>query len=226
MQISFENIQSDMLNLLEEKGIGYKKFKRAVKTYPGRVQVEYLQETKDLDDIFGLWNENFVWSFLDVTLLKHLVNRFGSDELKDTMRQYTKQLTEFRKRTTVYNLIKVWPSIKPPHNYDKCEEVVATLRENPEICTLEKLDALRKHACDKLKGYDLSEAALVLFRVGSGNITWIAHKNIVPRFKEEFNECIATGEFFNENSISKVKLDGRVFMPKEGVGYYIHTTLQ
>lgn len=225
MQEYFEEIQFELLNLLEEKKVKFKVFKRRLSTYPSQVQLEGFKSLKkaggedDFDEIFSLWNTDYVWSFLDVTLLEYIVKRLGSDYLKDMMRQYTYQLKEFRKKTTVFMLVKLWPHLKPPLKYEECEEVILTLKENPKKCTLEKLEVLRKHACNRLKEYKLSEVALVMFQVSPGCITliWIVHNNTVKKFKEAFRECIAMRVFFKENNITRLELDGEVFMPMEEV---------
>ena len=167
MQTAFEDLQFTLLELLEEKGITYKKFKRAMSTYPGQVQIRVfktLQPGRDMD-IFSLWNTESVWSFLDVTLLEHIVRTFGSDNLKDEMQQYSYRLQDFRKRTTVSRLVEAWPSLEPPQEYEACQKAILTLNENARECTLEKLKVLQKYASTKLKEYSLSEAALVLYEV-------------------------------------------------------------
>lgn len=221
MQKAFEDIQFTMLNLFEENGIVYKQLKRAVSTYPRQVQLRGFETLKrvsgmDFEDIFSLWNTELVWSFLDFTLLEHIVMRFGSDNLKDQMRQYSYKLQDFRKRTTVYRLIEAWPSLEPPQDYEGCEKAILTLNENARECTLEKLEVLRKRASAKLKRYNLSEAALVLFEVKPGSITlvWLLHNNTVQGFKEAFRECIAMGEFFGENNITKLVLAEEEIFPE------------
>lgn len=224
MQKLFEDIQFSMLNTLEEKEIKIKPFKRSLSTYPSHVQLKAFTTLKkvsgdiDLDDIFSIWNTELVWSFLDVTLLEHIVKRLGSDILKDKMKQYSDQLKEFRERTTVFMLMKLWPNFKPPPDYEECKTAILTLKENARKCTLEKLELLRKQACRKLQKYKLSEAALVMFDVSPGSIRliWILHKKMVQDFKIVFRECETTGVFFKENNIIKLELDGEIF-PKEQV---------
>ena len=224
MQLRFEEIQHSMLDTLEKDGIKIKRFRRSLSTYPGYVQLKAFTTLKkasgdmDLDDIFSIWNTELVWSFLDFTLLEHIVKRLGSDNLKEKMEQYSDLLKRFRERTTVFKLIKLWPNFKPPHDYEECRTAILTLKENARECTLEKLELLRKQTCRKLQGYKLSEAALVMFdvRPGSIKLIWILHKKMVPDFKKVFRECETTGTFFKENGITKLELDGEIF-PKEQV---------
>ncbi len=220
MQSIFEQIQLKLLETFEEKKIKFKSFKRAFSTYPSQVQLRGFNALKkasgehDFDILFHYWNTEYVWSFLDVTLLEHIVKRLGTDILKDMMAQYIHELKEFRKRTTVFMLMNLWQGCKSPEDYEACKKVILTLKESAKECTLEKLESLRKHACTRLqKKFVLSEAALVLFDVKPGSITliWIVHNNTVEDFKE------AMRVFFKENNIMQLKLDGEVFMPMEEV---------
>ena len=176
LQKTFEELQSNTLEFFEDEGIRYKQLKRAVSTYPSQVQLRGFETLKttpgeDLKDIFKLWKREFVWSFLDITLLEHIVEKFGSDNLVATMQQYSHQLQDFRKRTTVYRLVKAWPDLMRPLQQTQDHEArqtVRTLNENASKCTLEKLDMLRKRFNITLKKYSLSEVALMLFEVDFG----------------------------------------------------------
>ena len=46
------------------------------------------------------------WDFINYSLLEHVINEFGSDQLKEDMRQYIADLEEFRKTTTVAQFAK------------------------------------------------------------------------------------------------------------------------
>ena len=227
MQSLFEKVQDDLLLILEDNKITYQQLKRAISTYPSQVQVQLksfktlkkISEEVDFEDIFSIWNREFVWSFLDVSLLEHIVKRLGDSDLQDKMREYSHRLQKFRKTTTVFTLVKLLPNLKPPDDYEACKRVIAELDENPDDCTLERLELIRKHACDQLKGYILSQVSLVLFRVKYGTITlvFIVHDNMVQSFKEAFRVCATTGEFFKENNIIRLELDGEIFTPNEEV---------
>lgn len=213
-----------MLSIFEENGVNVKIFKRAIKTYPGQIQlsIDSLRTVsgsiEDIGDIFSMWNQTFVWSFLDITLLEHIVKRHGTASLQDAMRQYSFKLKDFRQRTTVSTLVKVWsyPDIPKDAKYEKCKNFILTLRENAKECTLEKLELLRKRTC---KGLVLSEAALVLFALNPGSITiiWLLPVSLVEHCKEALRKRIFSKKFYKENKITRLELDGDIFPIEEVV---------
>lgn len=230
MQDFFQDIQIMLLETLEERRIKVTvtKLKKILGTssFMCQVQLQGMNSLKtvsggpiEIDEIFEMWNAELVWSFLDVTLLKLIVRRLGSDVLKNMMFEYCKQLEEFRRKTTVFMLVKVFPELKSPVDFEACKEAILSLKENAKYCTLEKLEVLRKFACEKLKKFKLSEAALVLFKVSSGSVLliWLVHNNTVDEFKHVLRECIAARVFFKENNIARLELDGEIFMPMEEV---------
>ena len=229
LQRIFEDIQLKLLDTLEEKGFTFKTFKRTLSTYPPQVQLRGFRTLKkisgpvDLDDVFHVWNTDFVWNFLDTTLLEHIISRLGSPGLQDVMSRYSDKLREFRERTTVAMLVDCWPNdgIELPEELEEaCKTAVLTLSENAHECRLEKLEVLRKSTCKKLKqSFNLSEAALVMCKVKSCCIllTWIVHKNTVQYFKAAFKQSITDRVYFKENNITRLQLDGDVFMPMEEV---------
>lgn len=238
MQEVFEEIQNRLLEVLNEKEIKYTQLKKNLSTYPCHVQIKGFNSLKKisgevgLDDVFSIWNSEFVWSFLDVTLLEYIVRRKGSSDLKEKMRNYSEKLKKFREQTTVYMLIDVQPDsllapdefkrrkkVLPPNELNECEEAVLNLRESPEQCTLEKLENLRKKTCRK---FALSEVALVMLTVSPGCIilVWIIHNAVVQKFKEELKECITNRTYFKENNIVRLHLCEDTFMSIEEVNSF------
>lgn len=222
------------MEALEDQGIGVKKFIARISTYekPTVVQRKSLKSLKeessqtDLSDIFSIFNEHLVWSFLDFALLKFIVKQWGSNELKCLLKAYSNKMKEFRRRTKAVTLIAVWDEAEGEiHQCNECKKVFVRLNANPDECTLHDLNKIRKNACRLLRReglrreLNLTEAALVLYRVkyGSTELIWIVHVRFVPEFKEAFRECVATGVFFKANGISRLEIDGEVFSPNEPV---------
>ncbi len=122
-------------------------------------------------------------------------------------------------------LMAEWTNFNPnlPEEYEKCKTMIVDLHIDPDERTLEKLEVLRKRSCHKLlKGIPLSESALVLFRLKFGSIilTWIVRIDMVQNIREALKQCVISGEYFKENDIISLELDGEPFMPMERVMYF------
>ncbi len=200
-------------------------FADCISTYPiytpvQRKSLKSLQKESRIRDIFGTFNDHLVWSFLDFNLLECIIRDLGSRELKGLMKAYSNKMKEFRKKTKATTLIDIWDEsgVVHIHHYKECKQLFLSLNLNPDECTLHRLDDIRTRACRLVIGYkpSLAEAALVLYKVKYGSITliWIVHVSLVQQFKDAFRQCI-TGVFFEENNITRLELDGVVFIPNQ-----------
>ena len=119
---------------------------------------QHLKETQDPVEIF--LELSMYWDFVNYSLLEHVINEFGSDQLKADMRQYVADLEEFRKTTTVAQFAKHWngkrgTEIPHPH----FTELMAKLPEDPSTYTLQDLETLRRDTC---REFSLSTLAVKL----------------------------------------------------------------
>lgn len=226
----FENIQEDFLEILEQKGIKPRAIERTLQCSRTSLSVQ-INSFKHLrtasgeltvGDIFGMWNANVVWSFLDFQLLERLVNKYGPD-IKPSMDRYIEEVRDFMRRTTVSMLMHTWTD--GPEKNEACKKMVLDLNKDPEKCTLEELEFIRKRSRNLLKQFPLSQVALVLFciRIGCISLTWIVRSDLVEEFKEALDQCVMNGTYFKENDIIGIELDGIHFMTKERVRQ--HNTL-
>lgn len=228
LQSTFEKLQQKTMERLEEEGVGIKQFKRAISSFAPNVQLKSFTSFKKVsgsvgvEDVFSIWNQDVMWSFLDFTLLERLVMKYGSTEMKNSMRQYSNWVEDFRQRTMVSKLMEMWKVPNLPEEYEKCKKIIVDLNIRADECTLARLEHLRRHSCNKLlKGIPLSEAALVLFQLTPGCIilTWIVWADVIQKMKESLLQCINDGEYFKENSIITMVIDGETFMSMETVSY-------
>lgn len=216
---------------LDRRGVKFKQFKRAVCSFALNVQLNSFTSFKkvsgsvEIEDVFNIWNKDMMWSFLDFNLLERIVKQYGTCEIKTTMKKYANWVEDFRQRTTVSRVMDLWSELwgKPnqPEEYEKCKQMIVDLNIKAAECTLEKLERLRKRSCQLLKGIPLSEAALVLFELkpGSLHLTWLVWTDVVQDFKKALIQCVNDGEYFKENNIIILELDGEHFMPMERVSH-------
>lgn len=218
---------------LDKKKVKVMDIKRTVSSCGPDVQLRSFTSFKKvsgsevgIEDIFCIWNIDMMWSFLDFHLLQKLVEKYGNVAMKRSMREYAMKMESFRRRITVSRLMSVWVMDRPcpPEDsvYTKCEKMIADLHIRANKCTLADLEELRLITCRKLlKGVALSEVALALFELthGSIHVTWIVWAEVVQTIKRALVQCITDGEYFKENNIISIQLDGEHFMSMERVSH-------
>ena len=103
-------------------------------------------------------------TFIDYSLLEHLVKKFGTAHLKDSMTTYVSSVQKFLDETTVAHLIELWPGKQqPPPNF---EILRAKIEGNPRTCSLRRIDQLRRRICQETQ---LSEIVFVLIGAETSN---------------------------------------------------------
>ena len=146
------------------------------------------------------------WDFLNFDLLEHVINKFGSEELKKKMESYESDLQSFRKATRVCDFIACWPvrGQAPPES--ELREFVAKVDYSWDHCTLEDLDMLEGVITRK---FFLPKFTLWLrgIKPGSVMITWL----IPLPFLKGLQEAIegTSSEFFMEQKIETITIDGQ-----------------
>ena len=124
---------------------------------------------------------NFYLSFIDFSLLEHIIEHFGDPDLQQRMKQYSKDMAMFRMETPVIAII---PHLsgrpKPPRHFTSLR---MKLNLDPKTCTLEDLEQHRKKFGSE---FSLSKFALFLVetRVGSLVEVFLIPADIVPSLKE------------------------------------------
>ena len=114
-----------------------------------------LRRESTISDLF--YHLSPLVDFLGYGLLKYIIDEFGSNTLKNLVVSYSDDILVFLKKTTVKQLMNVWPGQQePPPNFSKLR---ARINENPSTYTLYELDQLRKRFCSELK---LTDIVLVL----------------------------------------------------------------
>ena len=97
---------------------------------------DHLTNIEKLTSLNNLWARlGIYWNFLNFDLLEHLVNGFGSKDLKQKMGSYNRNLQSFRKATRVCDFIDCWPSRVEPPPGKELKEFVTKVGYNWEDCT-------------------------------------------------------------------------------------------
>ena len=91
----------------------------------------------------NLWARlGIYWNFLNFDLLEHVVNKFGSEDLKHKMKLYKCDLQSFRRITRVCHFIDCWPVQGEAPETD-LQEFVAKMKQDWGTCALEDLDEIK-----------------------------------------------------------------------------------
>ena len=164
---------------LEEKRTEIKRFRHTLTHLPLAIRhdhyqyiEQHLSKIEEADSIECLFHHlNLYWSFLDYTLLEHIIRRHGSKDLKTKMRKYVTDITVFRKTTTLSQLSSYWCErvSLPPH----FSQLTIKLDKDPTKCTVDELlIRFKTSLCDDLS---LPHFTLVLVYTGEGCITTVWH---------------------------------------------------
>ena len=129
------------------------KLLRSLTLLPTEIRVEYktaitemfpdLHKESTMSDLF--YHLSPLIDFLCYSLLEYVIYEFGSETLKKMIISYSEDVLTFMKKTTVKQLMDVWPGQQEiPPNFSKLR---AKINEDPSTYTLYELDQLRKRFC-------------------------------------------------------------------------------
>ena len=154
--------------------------------------------------------------FLSFGLLKYIIDMFGRDNLQKKMLSYSKCVLEFMKKTTIKQLMDVWPGQQElPPNFSKFR---AKIDENPSTYTLYELDQLRKRFCSALKLTDVVLVFIGLEPANSFIVEWLIPSALIPQLMESAKK-VKFG-FYIQNSIYTLKMamnDKQIFLETTNV---------
>jgi len=172
--------------------------------------ISELKKTEDVDELHIMLDSK-IWNFIDYHLLQHVVNRLGSITLRSKMVDYVKELNKFMSSTTVSNLIQYWPGRQDcPLQYNK---MTIKIELNPNECTLEQLNTIRKEFCDYFLP-PLSEFAMLYYKFKKGSLIVILQlaRHLIPCLIHKLcsSECYV---FFEKQGISSLLIKGILVYP-------------
>ena len=186
----FRHLHERILAELEDKKVSLSKLIHSLTLLPPELTLEYkkaidnklldLRREAVVDDFF--YHLNPLINFLSYGLLKHIIDQFGSNTLKIMMNDYSKDVIQFMKKTTVKQLMDHWPGQHEiPPNFSKLR---AKIDEDPTTYTLYQLDQLRKRYCCELKLTDLVFVIIGLETTNSFIVEWLVPSALVPQLVE------------------------------------------
>ncbi len=152
-----------------ESNVSLKKFRRKLVCLPISIRNEHhrlitaespLFEVKTIEGIFA--HTNLHLSFLDFSLLEHIIGHFGSESLKQEMTDYKHQMSQFLQVTTISDIFSFLPQ-RREHQQERPME----RKFDITTTTLARLDEYRKrYASDLL----LSDLAILMTKSASQHL--------------------------------------------------------
>ncbi len=155
---------------------------------------------------------NFYLSFIDFSLLEHIIEQFGSDSLKQDMSSYAEDMRQFRMKTPVSKALDHLPrNSDPPVGYSRLK---AKFDFDVHTTTLEDIDTFRKGLSKRcllsplaLSLSDLQESSLL--------VTWLVPAAVGAIISDQVQKKTN----FLSNNIISLSLEGECLYPMAKVLY-------
>ena len=133
-----------------------------------------IKEAESVDDIFYVVGG---CNYLNYSLLKHLIDLYGSDEMKEEMADYVMQIKAFRRKTRLEVFSEVCED-KPEKDDGKFSLLVTKHDMNWATATLEDVENFRLDVCRELSLYSFS-LNLIVVAQGCVEVTWQVPRSLV-----------------------------------------------
>ena len=148
---------------------------------------------------------NLYWDFLNYGLLEHVINKCGSEGLKQQMQAYAHQLSIFKQTTRLCDF-ESWPCREdgPPEDYLK--KVVVKMRHEWSQCTLHDVESFKKVLVHK---FFLPEFDILIQKAERGCVCviWLTSPSIATLLQQ--NLVNIETEVFKKHGINSVTIDGQ-----------------
>ena len=145
-----------------------------------------VEEATTIEGVFAILTSYL--SYLDYSLLEHIIKEFGSESLKSQMKVYARDTKKFRMNTTISSIIPHTPGRLDLQEQKKgFSTLKIKLNFDPDTMTLEDLNEQRKQLASE---FLLSEFALLMTRLseGSVHVDWLIPKSIVSFLKQSMKD--------------------------------------
>ena len=146
---------------------------------------------------------NLYWDFLNYGFLEHVINKCGSENLKQQMQKYVDELSAFKQKTLLCDLCNI---IGDDRRLKDCKKVVVKIQKEWSQCTLQDVELFKKDLIDKLF---LPDYAMLFREAGEGciSVTWLTSPPIATLLQQNLKN-IET-EIYKKHGIDEVTIDGQ-----------------
>ncbi len=209
-------LQKIALNEIAENGVTVRDFHQTLTIMPSSIKNEnkhfiksnysLFKKAESIEDIF--LDLNLYLSYIDFSLLEHIIEQFGSDSLKQNMSNYAKDMRKFKTNTPISEALDHLPRNQDPSvGYSR---LTVKFKFDAHTTTLEDLDTYRKRFASE---FLLSQLALFLSGLQEGSllVTWLVPAAVGEMISDQVQK--KSYSFFLSNSILKLSLEGERLYP-------------
>ena len=218
LECRFRSLHEKILSELEDGDISVSKLLSSLTVIPAGIRQEYKTSIKEAFPNIrkettireAFYHLSPLLDFLSCSLLKYIIDEFGSNSLKNEMTTYNNNVLEFMKKTTVKQLMDHLSGQydEVPPNFSKMK---AKIDEDPSIYTLYQLDQLRKRYCCELKLTDVVLILIGLEMATSFVVEWLIPSAIVPQLIESAKQ-LDFGFYHNEHIVQITVDEKQIFL--------------
>lgn len=160
--------------------------------------ITILYRAAEIPELFG--SLNLHWSYLDPSLLNHLIRELKLVELNRPAMSYESDLTEFRMKTPL-GLYCCATKRKRVRLSPDFQEIVAEFDWSHPTTTLDHVEQFRQ---EYASNYGLHKFAMMLAQVRPGSyiITWFIPESIVEKLMKNLPIAIFKKHFINKLEIA------------------------
>ena len=151
----------------------------------------------------NIWTKlNLYWNFLNYGFLEHVIDTFGSADLKQQMQNYVNELAIFKQRTLFRDLCDFIRHDRPLD--EGLKSIVVKMHKEWSKCTLQDVELFKK---DLVHKFFLPEFAMILQKAERGCVcvTWATSPSIATLLQQ--NLANIETEFFKKHGIDAVTID-------------------
>ena len=153
----------------------------------------------------NIWTKlNLYWNFLNYGFLEHVIDTFGSADLKQQMQKYVDKLAIFKQRTLFCDLCDFIRHDRPLD--EGLKSIVVKIHKEWSKCTLQDVELFKK---DLVHKFFLPEFVMILQKAERGCVcvTWLTSPSIATMLQQ--NLANIETEFFKKHGIDAVTIDGQ-----------------
>ena len=171
---------------------------------------QLVSKKESFEEIF--FEVSYYSTYLNYTLVDHLINEFGNEDLKKKMKDYITDIGEFRRNTSLHLFSRSEAAnARLTISHDESTNVEMLITEHnfkTSSATLEEVEIFRKEFA---RQYNLEDFVVMLIRVTEGSIilTWVIPK-FVARIIRQTSKSVDFMSLHVERSLTCVKLQSEV----------------
>ena len=190
--VAVENLRYSLFCLPSNLKKEHKRFLRDAKAD--------IKEAESTDEVMYVVGEHY--DYLHYTLLKYVVDLYGSDDLKKKMEKYENKMKAFRKETRLEVFSDVCAD-EPEDINGRFTTMVSKHQMDWRTATLEDVEKFRIQVCRELSLYDFS---LNLMKVARGcvEVTWRVPRSLVTYIQ---NSVKPSSQSMMEHHVTTLTID-------------------